>query len=391
MNSCMMRCYWPAVFAIVFLMLAGQQKSTCSDFVGYNNKLDRFDTLNSQINIYKQFFINKIDQLRAQAFEHFQRTYNKTYVSPIEFAKHARNFLKHYDLIRDWNNKYASGEVSTRLRTNHMTDWSDRELGLLNGLKIPAQSLKLSKWKQTKLGKQSRPSISWWTPRQKDWRETGCIPTVRDQGKCGSCYAFATVDMVGAMRCLESYRSEGRAAMTSLRSPQQIVDCATKDPNHGGYIYGCSGGYSSSVLEYLKDRQRLAWEAHYEYKGREGKCLSKGGGEIRKNDTKLEVVHLTSEEEFLHHIAEYGPIVASIRVNYPFYYHSDGIFDQDDCNHSLSRHAVVIVGYGEQFSGKKYWIVQNSWGEDWGEKGYFKLARGKGTCRVGEHGWGLLK
>jgi cathepsin F len=84
-------------------------------------------------------------------------------------------------------------------------------------------------------------------------------------------------------------------------------------------------------------------------------------------------------------LVKYGPLAVGIHADNMQNY-TGGIIDESAsvCPPSKINHAVNLVGYGEQ-NGKKFWIVKNSWGEDWGENGYFKIARGKGTCGINEY------
>ena len=87
-------------------------------------------------------------------------------------------------------------------------------------------------------------------------------------------------------------------------------------------------------------------------------------------------------KEMLYHM---GPIAVSFQVVSDFRDYKEGIYNSSDCNSTEQdiNHAVVAVGFGEDGETKqKYWIIKNSWGESWGDKGYFKIQRGANMCGI---------
>lgn len=160
-------------------------------------------------------------------------------------------------------------------------------------------------------------------------------------------------------------------------SEQQIVDCSSKFGNAG-----CNGGYSEGALDYFKS-VGAATETKYPYKGKDGNCQYNTG---MKAATVTGVVHLEDEANMLNAVA-INPVATAVYAD-PFMNYKSGIYnDYNKCKAIWSKldHEVAVIGYGADDQGNKYWIVKNSWGMSWGERGYIRFARkdsGKGICGI---------
>lgn len=201
-----------------------------------------------------------------------------------------------------------------------------------------------------------------------DWRTKGAVNKVQDQGQCGSCWAFsATAAMEG-----EHFIKSG----TLLKlSESQVVDCDTKSD-------GCDGGLEIWAFNYLKTHgQEL--EVDYPYKARTRSCnyvASKG----KVHDISHSQVTPKSASQLKAAIAK-QPVCVSVDAGTPFMNYQSGILDSTKCGTNLD-HAITAVGYGTE-SGVGYFIVRNSWGTSWGEKGYIRMAdipakKNSGVCGV---------
>lgn len=206
-------------------------------------------------------------------------------------------------------------------------------------------------------------------PDSIDWRKKGNYVTpVKNQGSCGSCWTFSTTG------CLESVTAINTGKLVPL-SEQQLVDCAQDFNNHG-----CNGGLPSQAFEYIKYNKGLMTESAYPYKAYDDKCKYKP--ELAAAFVK-NVVNITAYDEkgMEDAVATHNPVSFAFEVTSDFMLYSSGVYSSSRCHTTTDKvnHAVLAVGYGSD-NGTPYWIVKNSWGPDWGQDGYFLIARGKNMC-----------
>lgn len=209
-------------------------------------------------------------------------------------------------------------------------------------------------------------------PAAWDWREHKGVTPVKNQGSCGSCWTFSTVGALEAHMLLK-YKE-----FTPL-SEQQLVDCASDFDNHG-----CEGGLPSHAFEYIYLQPRgISTETAYPYMAKDEVCkvnpltyvLDVPGGAV--NITEGDEVALAEA------IAMKGPVSVAFEVVDGFRDYKTGVYKSKTCKNGTQNvnHAVLAVGYGTE-KGVPYWIVKNSWGVDWGDKGYFKIEKGVNMCGI---------
>jgi len=210
-------------------------------------------------------------------------------------------------------------------------------------------------------------------PDSVDWRtKSGVVTPVKDQGGCGSCWAFSTVET------LESHLAIATGSPAPKLSAQQIVSCAP-NPDQCGGTGGCQGSIQTLGFNYTSTAG-ITTEADYPYSGRTGTCQQSKIKAVAKNDgfIKLKVNDYASLASA---VATKGPVAISLAAgSFGWQLYGGGILTSCDCD---MDHAVQLVGYGTD-SGKGYWLVRNSWGGGWGESGYIRIQRfGEGkepTC-----------
>jgi cathepsin L len=215
-------------------------------------------------------------------------------------------------------------------------------------------------------------------PKTVDWRthDPPVTTPVKNQGHCGSCWAFAATSV------LESHTALATDKLFVL-SPQELVSCAP-NPNECGGHGGCSGATGELAYEYVaKHGMVTEWAYGYSsFGGKTGTCLLH---ESKYDDylpnAKVSVVGYSSlptnsYDSLLYAVAMLGPVVISVAANtWPHY--KSGVFDDFEITeHYDINHAVVLEGYGtDEETGQDYWLVRNSWGPIWGEDGYIRLKR----------------
>jgi len=164
-------------------------------------------------------------------------------------------------------------------------------------------------------------------------------------------------------------------------SEQNLVDCDHECVEFEGEKscdQGCNGGLMWAAFQYVQKSGGIETEGDYPYEGYDEKCKwKKEKGAVTVTGWKKLP---TTEDELAAAVAVNGPVSVAINAD-PVQYYSSGIISGRGCDPKSLDHGVLIVGYGEE-KGKKYWIVKNSWGSDWGEEGYFRIARGVNACGI---------
>ncbi|KAK1427695.1 hypothetical protein QVD17_16388 [Tagetes erecta] len=208
-------------------------------------------------------------------------------------------------------------------------------------------------------------------PTSIDWRKKNAVTPVKNQGQCGSCWAFSTVVAVEGIHQIKTTK------LVSL-SEQQLVDC-DNSRNHG-----CNGGLMDLAFDFIKKNGGLTSEENYPYKAADGSCNT-----IKDDDQAVSIdghenVPLNDEDALMKAVANQPVSVAINAAGSDFQFYSQGVFT-GKCGTELN-HGVAVVGYDTNEDGIKYWIVKNSWGAEWGEKGYIHMQRGvddkKGLCGI---------
>jgi cathepsin F len=204
-------------------------------------------------------------------------------------------------------------------------------------------------------------------PLSYDWRTYGVVSAVKNQGTCGDCFAFASVSNIESLYAI-------KYGLLYNFAEQQILDC---DP----YDYGCNGGSAANVFSYLYSYGGLEPTNYYgSYVGYRKTCVSNTANMVARVSNWQSIS--TNEASMAAALYSYGPLAVAINAT-PLQYYTSGIINLSAayCSPYALDHAVVIVGYGTS-NGLNYWIVRNSWGPNWGEAGYFRIARGYGVCGI---------
>lgn len=206
-------------------------------------------------------------------------------------------------------------------------------------------------------------------PESIDWRDKQCVTPVKDQGQCGSCWAFSTI------QAIESHYAIETGILYSF-SEQQLVDCVTG-------CYGCNGGLMSAGFEYIINELNgmLCTDTEYKYTGVEGTC-KKCKDPVGPVMTGCINIEESNEDDLAEKVANYGPATVAIDAsNWSFQLYSGGIYDDPSCSSFSLDHGVGCVGYGSE-NNIKYWIVKNSWGRSWGENGYIRMIWENNQCGI---------
>ncbi|XP_076370288.1 cathepsin L-like peptidase [Tachypleus tridentatus] len=290
-----------------------------------------------------------------QHWKNFKTVFNKNYnekeesVRRLIFEQNVAHIVQH--------NLEADLEMHTyRLGLNAYADLTSEEfVKQMNGYR---------RSNQTTFKNVFIPPRNVMIPDKVDWRDKNVVTGVKDQKQCGSCWAFSTTGSVEGQHALKTGK------LVSL-SEQNLVDCSGKEGN-----MGCNGGLMDYGFQYIIDNKGIDREDCYKYKAIDEKCKFKPDC-IGATITGYKDIPSGDEQSLKNAVATVGPISVAIDAGHiSFQLYSGGIYNEPSCSSSLLDHGVLAVGYGTD-NGKDYWLVKNSWGKSWGDKGYIKMTRNK--------------
>ncbi|KAF7268187.1 hypothetical protein GWI33_018649 [Rhynchophorus ferrugineus] len=298
----------------------------------------------------------------AGRWSEFKLEHTKSYQDKVEEVKRFAIFQDNLKKIEEHNARYETGEETYKMSVNKFADMTSEEFGAM----LKASYKRRSAINDTRSVYQAPADVA--IPTSFDWRSKGVLNAVKDQGNCGSCWAFASVAVVESAYAIKT------GNLLSL-SEQQLVDCA----RGGSYISeGCDGGIYEDALDYVT-KNGIDSESAYPYKGRDQTCRPSGNPAARVSSWTD--IAPNSENDIANLVATVGPIGVSLYAE-PIQFYDSGIFT-GYCSDSiyLVDHAVAAIGYGTE-NGINYWIIRNSWGDDWGEEGHFRIQRGANKCAI---------
>ncbi|XP_062154714.1 cysteine proteinase mucunain [Alnus glutinosa] len=338
-----------AIFALFFLFFASLSASDMS-IIGYNNHHDqpawRSDA--EVMGIYNSWLAKH------------GKAYN-------DLGEHERRFEIFKDNLR-FIDEHNTQKRTYKLGLTRFADLSNEEYrAMFLGTRTdPKRRVMKSKNPSQRYAFRAGEKL----PLSVDWRAAGAVNPIKNQGSCGSCWAFSTVAAVEGINKIVS------GELISL-SEQELVDC-DRD-----YNAGCNGGLMDYAFEFIINNGGMDSESHYPYLGVDSKC-----DPVRKN---AKVVSIDSyedvpafDENALKKAVAHQPVSVAIEAGgRALQLYDSGVFT-GECGSALD-HGVAAVGYGTE-NGVDYWLVRNSWGSNWGESGYIKIERNVVDAYTGKCG-----
>ncbi|XP_075209777.1 secreted Wg-interacting molecule [Lycorma delicatula] len=218
------------------------------------------------------------------------------------------------------------------------------------------------------------------------WR--GLIELPRDQGWCGASWAISTVSVIS-----DRMNIHLNSHYKPL-SPQHLLSCNVRNQPDSG----CNGGHLTRAWIFIR-KFGLVTEECYPWEGYRTRCVipkRKHAKESRCVSPQMQrsplhrvapVYRIAGEQDIMYEIQKSGPVQATMRVYQDFFTYGSGIYKCTSIakEHRTGYHSVRIIGWGEEMQyGQrvKYWIAANSWGESWGENGFFRIRRGSNDCKI---------
>merc|ERR1711915_532388 len=271
-------------------------------------------------------------------------------------------------LIALHNILYEAGMASFGLGPNINMDLTTDEFkALLNGLKIESNSVE---------AKSNENLIFDDLPSEVDWSKLGYVTPVKDQLKCGSCWAFS------ASGAIEGAHFKKTGQLVSL-SEQNLLDCSYSVGN-----LGCEAGSMNQAFNYTIRSDGIDTDAYYPYKGANQKCNFDPSNVGAKISSWVDIPSV-DEIQLQKVIANVGPVSVGIDASHlSFQLYKEGVYFEEDCSSislNLDR-GLLVVGYGSNDDGEEYYLVKNSLGTEWGMEGYIQMSRNKDNhCGIATH------
>ena len=308
------------------------------------------------------------DNLRGSQSDH-ELTFMAESVEWDQFSNFRERFSKRYASLEELETRFSIFRENIHNIVLHNLDFTQNfTMGINQFTDLTAEEFKQMyvsglKSEVGSYGCKTFSSSASSVPASVDWRNEQAVTSVKDQGQCGSCWTFS------ATGAIEGAWAISTGQLVDL-SEQEMVDCAT-GISYGSH--GCNGGQMEGAFKFVIANGQCSL-ASYPYTAKDGTCQKctavakiTSCSDVKPND-QISLKAAVAQQ----------PVAVAIEADTRYFQsYSSGILTSTSCGTTLD-HGVLVVGYGEE-NGQKYWLVKNSWGTSWGDKGYVKIARSEST------------
>ncbi|KAF7256647.1 hypothetical protein EG68_06046 [Paragonimus skrjabini miyazakii] len=315
---------------------------------------------------------SKLSTQHSETLNEIRNTFDSIYAQTL-YEKFKQNYNKHYSPEEDHDRFRIFNRNRIMAQIYQILTGPDVEFGITRFSDLTAEEFRrlytglifeeMAPITNSELKVNYNP-VS--LPSEFDWRKLGAVTSVKDQGQCGSCWAFSALGNVEG----QWFRRTGK--LISL-SAQQLVDCDRKD-------HGCQGGLMDQAFKSIKSMGGIQSDKSYPYHARRSQCRFDRKNTVAYVNGSLRLPE--NEYQLAEWLQSNGPISVGINADMLQFYRG-GVLRPPPrmCPAAEIDHGVLLVGFGTEVAGP-FWIVKNSWGVSWGEEGYFRISRNTGACGI---------
>lgn len=294
----------------------------------------------------------------------------------IEFSEEKfKIFKKNYEYIKEKNNELKEQNNTFILGTNTFFDeipFENISMNVMNDI-IPSNYSFENKYEKFIKEPFRLLNQIFQVKKEFNWNNTEYLSPVKQQGSCGSCWAFSSTNALETFMRFKGYQID-------RLSEQELVDCSTENN-------GCNGGFMHKAFNYIIDNKGLSSNEDYPYLGKSNHCQKENciidNNNINKNITMYKNVNGSSLIQYEFNIPrsiidrvlslQISPLCIALDASSIYFqFYKTGVIDIQLNQTQQLNHAVLLVGYGFD-EGGLYWIIQNSWGTQWGDNGFCKI------------------
>jgi cathepsin L len=273
-----------------------------------------------------------------QRFQAWKQKFQKVYSSTTDEDRAMSVMITNQREIDAHNELFQQGKVTFTRAT-----WENSDLDLDEKLKILTGNKPLNESVVVKRSLKQAANFKT-GPNEVNWVKSGLVTSIRNQGKCGSCWSFTAVGIADGVLLKKGIKTR--------LSEQNLVDCSKAN-------YGCDGGDAYLALKYVAAKG-ISSLADYPYTGKDGKCRTAAKVDFSLGQVKLERLR-GNENRLKDIVASVGPVGIAVDAADSFMNYKSGVYNNPKCS-KRPNHAMLLVGYGrDEKTSMDYWLVKNSW------------------------------